>query len=337
MAPFLPPSDQVARFQRDLERLGFEEGRLGLAVSGGPDSLALLLLASAALPGRIEAATVDHGLRPESGIEALHVEDICARIDCPHTIIDVTVPDGPAGLQAEARDIRYTALAAWASSRTIKSVATAHHADDQAETVLMRLQRGSGVAGLGGIRPVLARGPLLLLRPLLGWSKADLVRIVSGAGIEAIDDPSNRDSRFDRSAMRSFLSENPQFQPHRLARTAAAMRDAEEALAWTAGQLTEDRVTSAGGEWRIDVAGLPRELKRRLLALTIAQVRLDADLDPALTGGENVDGMLAALEQGEASTLAGVMARGGACWHVRLAPPRRPTAPERKGDHSASR
>lgn len=323
MAPFRPPSDQVGRFRRDLERLGFER-RLGIAVSGGPDSLALLLLASAALPGRIEAATVDHGLRLESRIEALHVEDICARIGCPHTVLDVTVPDGPAGLQAEAREARYAALGLWAAARAIAHLATAHHADDQAETVLMRLQRGSGVAGLSGIRPVLQRGQLSVLRPLLDWSKAELVHLVSRAGIEAVDDPSNSDSRFDRAAMRRFLSDNPQFQPQRLARTAAAMREAEEALAWTAEQLVEDRVTSAGGEWRIDVAGLPRELKRRLLAGTVAEIRLSAGLEPAWSGGD-VEGMLTTLEAGGSSTLAGVMSRGGACWHLRLAPPRRPT------------
>jgi tRNA(Ile)-lysidine synthase len=324
MKPLAPPPDQIARFARDIELLGFE-GRLGLAVSGGPDSLALLLLASAAFPGWIEAATVDHGLRSESAIEALHVEDICDRIDCPHTILNVTVEEGAAGLQAEARRARYAALGNWAAQREIAQIATAHHADDQAETVLMRLQRGSGVAGLSGIRPVRAEGTLRILRPLLGWTKADLVHLVSRSGVEAVEDPSNHDFRFDRAAMRRFLGQNPQFQPERLARTATAMREAEEALAWAAEQLAEDRVTSAGGEWRIETAGLPRDMKRRLLSRTIAEIRLEAGLEPASSRGEEIEGLLATLEDGGAGTLAGIMARGGACWLLRLAPPRRPT------------
>jgi tRNA(Ile)-lysidine synthase len=194
-----PPPDLVSRFRLDLEAVaGAEPGRLALAVSGGPDSLALLLLAHAALPEQVEAATVDHGLRKESAVEALHVEDICGRLGCPHNILEVTVPDGPAGLQGEARAARYAALAAWAERRSLTHLATAHHADDQAETILMRLQRGSGVAGLSGIRPLRRDGSLTILRPLLSWSKSELVHIVGDAAIEPVDDPSNRDSRFDR-------------------------------------------------------------------------------------------------------------------------------------------
>ncbi len=325
MASLAPPRDQVARFRQDMERLGFEGETFGVAVSGGPDSLALLLLAAAAFPGSVQAATVDHRLRPESTIEALHVEDICARLHCPHTILGVDVPGGPAGLQAEARGVRYRALARWAKSQGLLHLATAHHADDQAETVLMRLQRGSGIAGLAGIRPVRADEDLLILRPLLGWSKAELVHLVAGTGVEAIDDPSNRDRRFDRAVMRDFLSRNPQFQPHRLARTATSMNDAEEALCWAVAQLAEDRVTSAAGEWRIEVEGLPREFKRRLLHSVMAEIRGDAALEPPWTGGEDVEGLLTALEAGGAATLAGVLARGGAAWHLRLAPPRRRT------------
>jgi tRNA(Ile)-lysidine synthase len=325
MMPLDPPPDQIARFVRHVETLGFGGERLGLAVSGGPDSLALLLLANAAFAGRIEAATVDHGLRRESAIEALHVEDICERIGCPHTILNVTVEDEKRGVQAAARKARYAALSAWAAKKNISHLATAHHADDQAETVLMRLERGSGLAGLSGIRPVRADGSLLILRPLLGWTKAELVHLVSRAGVEAVEDPSNHDQRFDRAAMRKFLGHNPQFQPQRLARTAAAMREADEALAWTVDRLAEDRITSAGGEWRVEVADLPRELKRRLLIRTISEVREEAGLDPAELRGEEVEGLLYALEAGGTGSLAGAIARGGSVWLLRMAPPRRTT------------
>ena len=324
MPSLAPAPDLIARFRRDLEALeGTLPERLGLAVSGGPDSLALLLLAAAALPGRIAAATVDHGLRPESALEALHVEHICDSLGCPHSILNADVPDGRAGLQGEARLARYQALAGWAAREGVAHVATAHHADDQAETLLMRLQRGSGVAGLSGIRPLRRDGALTILRPLLSWTKAELVHIVGNAGIEPADDPSNRDHRFDRAAMRSFLAQNPQFEPHRLARTAAAAREAEEALAWAVEQLAEDRITCQGGEWRIDASELPRGLKRRLLSRAIAEVRQEHKLEPPWNGGEDVDGLLAALDRGGAGTLAGVMARGGPLWHLRAAPPRR--------------
>lgn len=325
MPSLAPAPDLIARFRRDLEALeGALPERLGLAVSGGPDSLALLLLAAAALPGRVAAATVDHALRAESALEALHVENICERLGCPHSILNVDVPDGPAGLQGEARHARYAALASWAAQECIGHVATAHHEDDQAETLLMRLQRGCGVTGLSGIRPLRRDGGITILRPLLSWSKAELVHTVGNAAIEPADDPSNADSRFDRAEMRVFLSRNPQFDARRLARTAAAAREADEALAWAAEQLAEDRITCQGGEWRIDPSGLPRGLKRRLLNRAVAEIRREHGLEPHWTGGEDVDGLLAALDQGGAGTLAGVMGRGGAVWHLRAAPPRRP-------------
>jgi tRNA(Ile)-lysidine synthase len=189
----------------------------------------------------------------------------------------------------------------------------------------MRLQRGSGLAGLCGIRPVRREGPLSILRPLLGWTKAELVHLVSRSGVEAVEDPSNHDRRFDRAAMRQFLSKNPQFQPHRLARTAAAMREADQALSWTVARLEEDRVTSAGGEWRIDVAELPRELKRRLLIRAISDIRLESGLDEGHARGEKIDTLLKRLESGETASLEGIIARGGEVWLLRIAPPRRPT------------
>lgn len=318
----------VTRFRADLEALtGGTPQRLGLAVSGGPDSLALLLLAAAAFPGRVAATTVDHRLRPSSAIEALHVENICDRLGSPHSILTVRVPAGPGGLQAEAREVRYAELARWAAAEGIAHLATAHHADDQAETLMMRLQRGSGVAGLSGIRPLRRHGDLAIVRPLLGWTKAELVHIVGQAAIEPADDPSNRNPRFDRAAMRAFLGDNPQFQPRRLARTASAAREADEALAWAAEQLAEDRITCQGGEWRIDPAGLPRALKRRLLSRAVAEIRREYGLEPPWTGAEDVDSLLSALDEGGTGTLGGVMGRGGAVWLLRVAPPRRPVSP----------
>ncbi|HZU63565.1 MAG TPA: tRNA lysidine(34) synthetase TilS, partial [Novosphingobium sp.] len=158
----------------ELARLwpeGARQGRLGLAVSGGPDSLALLLLAHAAWPGRVAAATVDHGLRPESAGEAAEVARICAGLGVAHATLPVSI--GPGNIQTEARTARYAALAQWMAAEGLAALATAHHADDQAETLLLRLNRASGVAGLAGVRAraLVPGSRLLLLRPLLGWRR----------------------------------------------------------------------------------------------------------------------------------------------------------------------
>jgi tRNA(Ile)-lysidine synthase len=326
MAALSPPPELVARFRADVEALTADPVRIGLAVSGGPDSLALLLLGAAAYPGRVAAATVDHGLRPESGWEALHVEDICARLSCPHTILSVEVPDGATGLQAEARTARYRALAAWAEGARIPLIATGHHQDDQAETLLMRLARGSGVAGLAGIRPIRREGAVTVVRPLLGWSKAELVHLVASTGIEPIDDPSNRDARFDRTAARHLLAASQFFDPARLARSASAAREAEDALDWAADQLLEDRLTAQGGEWRLDPSGLPAALKRRLLVQVLSEIRAAHGLPACTASGPEQDRLLDNLESGATATLADVMARGGGVWRFRLAPPRRGAA-----------
>lgn len=203
-------------------------------MSGGPDSLALLLLAEAALPGRVIAATIDHGLRTEAASEAAMVAELCARLAVPHETVRVAVE--PGNLQDRAREARYDALCRSFGTRRCEVFATAHHADDQAETVLMRLNRGSGLAGLAGIRSrrvVVGENPLreyLLVRPLLHWRRSELTGIVSGAGIEPVRDPSNDDPRFDRVKMRAQLAQSPWLDPLAIARSAQFLQEAEQAV-----------------------------------------------------------------------------------------------------------
>src|SRR5436190_1867521 len=176
-----PDAAATARFRADLDRLGLGAARpFGVAVSGGPDSLALLLLANAAFPGLIHAATVDHGLRAESADEAETVAAICARMGVPHAILSAGMV-ATSNVQAAARARRYDLLAWWAEENGLACILTAHHLDDQAETLLMRLLRGSGLAGLAGIRARQDR-PVPVLRPLLGWRRAELEVIVLAAG-----------------------------------------------------------------------------------------------------------------------------------------------------------
>lgn len=318
------PADPLApalieRFNLDCARLGIKEGEtIGLAVSGGPDSLALLLLAAAARPGGVTVATVDHQLRPAAAEEARMVATLCARIGVPHAILPVSVADDPAGLQAAARAARYAALGRWASEIGAPVIATAHHLDDQAETVLMRLGRGAGVGGLSGIRRARAMDDgVRLIRPLLDWRKAELIAVCAAAGLIPADDPSNSDPRFDRTRARALLAGGWP-APERLAATAAHLADAEAALGWASEAEFARRVKIEQDGLTLDPAGLPTELLRRLVMLALAQVGGSWGGD-----GPAVGRLIDRLRRGDHATLGRVSVAPGLRWHFRKAPPRR--------------
>ena len=305
--------EQVARFCADLEALtGGAPARLGVAVSGGPDSLALLLLAQAAYPGRVAAATVDHGLRPESGAEAAFVAGLCAARAVPHAILRARMSDTP-NLQAEARARRYELLRAWLGEIGAPFLATAHHLDDQAETLVMRLLRGAGLSGLSGIRPV--NGPIV--RPLLGWRREELASILTEAGIAPVADPSNEDERFDRVRVRRHLAESRWLEPAPLARSAGALAEADAAMDWMVERLRRERVERLDGGYALDPQDLPCELQRRLVLAILAAMGGSAP-----RGGE-VARLLLTLARGGTATLAGIKCAGGARWRFTPAPPRR--------------
>lgn len=313
-----PAAEAKQRFAADLDALVPADARIGIAVSGGPDSLALLLLAAAVRPGLVEAATVDHGLRLESGEEADMVAGICAGLSVPHRTLLADWPEPPAAnIQAAARAMRYRLLNEWAIEQGLAAVATAHHADDQAETLLMRLLRGAGVGGLGGTRARRALSEeVLLVRPLLDWRKADLMALVVDAGLNPVDDPSNRDPKHDRSRIRQLLGEAGWADPARIAASASAIRDADEALDWTLAPLIGERIRQDGDAIIVDPSDLPRELKRRLLLAAFAEFGAPSPRGPELMRA------MEALEQGEAATLSGLKLVGGALWRLTWAPPR---------------
>ena len=316
----MPSAEHISRFRADWEALaGDVPEALGIAVSGGPDSLALLLLASAAFPSRIRAATVDHGLRPESATEAAFVAEVCARLAVPHDLLALDWPDPPgANLQARAREARYAALASWAKGKGVRHIATAHHLDDQAETLLMRLARGAGPGGLAGVRAATELAGVTLLRPLLGWRKAELTSIVRQAGLSPVDDPSNRDERFDRTAARALISETHWLAPDRIAGAAANLAEADDALRWATECLWAERAARDGEAILINASGLPRELQRRLL-----QKALSHFTDAAGLPGPKLARLLDALRADRSGTLAGVRAMPGERWRLAAAPPRR--------------
>ena len=281
---------------------------VGLAVSGGPDSLALLLLARERRP--VRAATVDHGLRPEARGEAEQVAAICAGLGVPHDILTVRVEGS---VQAGARTARYAALADWCATHSLAWLATAHHADDQAETLLMRLARGAGLPGLAGVRRARPLRPgVTLVRPLLDWRKAELEAIVRDAGLAAAQDPSNADPAYDRTAARALLGATHWLDPARLAHSAAHLAEAEAALEWASGRLFAERWDGES----LDPHDLPPEILRRL-ALRVFDGFGETPRGPDLAR------LLAALREGRAATLAGVKATPGARWTFAPAPPRR--------------
>ncbi len=312
-----PPADILARFATDLDSLVAPDTRLGVAVSGGPDSLALLLLAAAARPGQVEAATVDHGLRRESAGEARFVASVCRKLGIAHHLLRTELTKG-ASLQAQARAARYRVLGAWGIECDLGAVASGHHADDQAETLLMRLARGAGLSGLAATR---RRRPLepgvMLVRPLLGWRRSELAGIVEGAGLTPVDDPSNRDPRHDRTRFRGLLASADWADPERLASSAGWLAEADDAIEWALAGLVETRLTQDDAGVAIDPVGLPRELQRRLLLTAFDR------LDAPRPRGPDLDRALAALTAGKAATLSGLKLGGGEIWRLAKEPKRR--------------
>ncbi|MDF2493622.1 tRNA lysidine(34) synthetase TilS [Sphingomonas sp.] len=320
---------EVVRFRQDLIGLTREaptrERPIGVAVSGGPDSMALLVLAALAFPDAVIAATVDHGLRPEAAEEARMVGREAATLRIPHDILTVSAPIEGASVQARAREGRYDALATWAERRQAMAIATAHHADDQAETFLMRASRGSGVTGLAAIRPATTISGASVVRPLLSWRRAALRATVRRAGLPFIDDPANHDLRHDRTRFRQLLDRNEWLDPPALARTAAAVGEAERELAEIAALFWRERAEIRVDGVQLSHQGLPRDTLRRLARRAIIVVRAAAGITtPAFDEAANVEPLLDALLSGRRATQGGVVAgtRRGS-WYFREAPPRR--------------
>ena len=313
----------IARFARDLDALAGPQHKVGLAVSGGADSVALLLLAAAARLNMVEAASVDHALRPESRGEAEHVASLCASLGVPHEILTVSWDEKPeTALQERARSRRYALLNAWAERKGLAAIATGHHLDDQAETMLMRLARGAGVTGLAAMRPraKVPGGTIPLVRPLLDWGREELAEICAAAGVSPVADPSNEDPQFERVRVRKALSSLDWLDSTEVARSAAHLADADDAIAWFAVGEWSRAVSATGSEIRYRPSDAPKEIRRRIV--TRAVLELAREGDQALRGRE-LDTLLQSLESGRTATLRGVVCSGGAEWRFAPAPDRR--------------
>ena len=297
----MTPAAAVAAALAPLADRGM--ARLGIAVSGGGDSMALLALAAdwAVDAGvTLAAATVDHRLRPEAAAEATMVATAAARLGIAHDTLTWTVWDGRGNLQAAARRARHRLLADWAAWQGIGHVALAHTLDDQAETVLLRLARGSGVDGLAAMAPVRTEpGGPVWLRPLLGIRRAALREVLVHRGMDWVEDPSNADGRFDRVRARELLASGalPGLEPGRLAATAARMAAARQVLAGVACDAAVDLAEVEHGAVsfaRDGFAALPDDTRWRLLAAALRRV-----------SGQVYRPRLDTLRRAEAAALAG--------------------------------
>ncbi|MDA0240480.1 MAG: tRNA lysidine(34) synthetase TilS, partial [Proteobacteria bacterium] len=197
----------AGEFNRLMGEVGSPE-TLAIAVSGGCDSMALCLLAArwaAANDRTVKAVTVDHGLRPESSGETTQVGRWLSARNIEHHILPWTGPKPKTGIQEAARNARYSLMADWMAKEGIADVALAHHAEDQAETFLLRAGQGSGIDGLASMSPVSWRHGVRILRPLLGFPKSRLRATLEGANQPWIEDPSNQNFKYTRVQLRALL------------------------------------------------------------------------------------------------------------------------------------
>lgn len=250
---------------------------LGIALSGGSDSTALLVLAVDAVgPQNLRAVTINHGLRAAAKHEANQASLLCAALGVNHTTIPLDLKDG-ADLQARARAARYNALGVFAKRNAIAAIALGHTKDDVSETFLMRLARGSGVDGLATMPEVFERAGTIYKRPLLNASRADLRRMLETRNIEWCEDPSNQDPRFTRVQMR-------QAQPaldalgltlDRLSQTADWMRAASEVLEGAANEWIATHAYTDHGDVVMDLDALrlaPKETACRVLTRVLCNM-----------------------------------------------------------------
>jgi tRNA(Ile)-lysidine synthase len=312
-----------------------------LAVSGGPDSTALMFLAArwraARRKGpRLVAVTVDHGLRSESVREATMVKRLAAGLDIEHRTVRWMGRKPDTGLQEAAREARYRLLVAAARRERARHILTGHTLDDQAETVLFRLARGSGLSGLAGIARTSVLDHMTLVRPLLDIPKVRLLATLNAAKIPFIEDPSNQDPRFTRTRLRQLAPALARegLDAARLAALARRLRRAEQALTRATehalARLSRKGSTAARG-MVMDGRGfseLPAEIALRALGRAVGQIGREGPVELG-----KLETLLAAVLKSGATrarmrrTLAGAMITADAeKIVVERAPPRRMAA-----------
>jgi tRNA(Ile)-lysidine synthase len=340
----VPIAEDVVRDEEaDVLFRGLEApAGLVIAVSGGPDSTALLVLAARwakrlRRPPKLLAVTVDHGLRPQAAAEAAAVKRLARRLGVPHRTLRWRGNKPKTGLQEAARLARYRLLAQAASRAGYAHILTAHTLDDQAETMLFRLARGSGLTGLAGMAgasllTTSAGSEVFLVRPLLPIAKARLIASLRAAKVAYCEDPSNSDPQFTRARLRALMPglAREGLDARALSRLATRMRRAEVAIEFA---VHAARAALAPAAWprcgpvvfdAEQFHALPAEVGLRLLGRAIAHA---GDEGPVELG--KLESLYDALRQAPRlrRTLAGALVTlAGPNLCVERAPARRNTA-----------
>ncbi|MDO7656548.1 MAG: tRNA lysidine(34) synthetase TilS [Paracoccaceae bacterium] len=298
-------SDPFVLFAARMAALWPKSAPLGLAVSGGGDSLALLHLARA-LNLHISVATVDHNLREGSRAEAEFVAALCQSFGIPHKILTWQSWNGRGNLQDQARRARYQLLAQWAESLGLEAIALGHTRDDLAETFLMRLGRSAGLDGLCAMQAKRSYLSKIWLRPLLEVPRVSLRDFLQTQGHDWLEDPSNDNAKFDRIRIRKAMVSLDELglDSATLAQVAAQLGRAREALAHQTHSFAQDHVQIIGPDVlleRASYSGAPVELLRRSLLAAIMWVS-SAEYGPR---GANLARGIQALLAGHSVPLAG--------------------------------
>jgi tRNA(Ile)-lysidine synthase len=235
---------------------------LAVACSGGPDSLALAILAAQAFPGRVHGLIVDHGLRPESATEAAQTARWLTARHIPAHVLVWEGQKPSSGIQAAARAARYALLASGCDQIGASCLLLAHHQDDQAETFLLALGRGAGLQGLAGMAALRHEREINILRPLLAVPKARLVTALEVMGQPYIQDSSNTDARFDRARLRQQMAALAAagLTPELLAGAAGRLADARDLMEDMTGEILRHVWSAGGGDRRLALRHLRQML-----------------------------------------------------------------------------
>jgi tRNA(Ile)-lysidine synthase len=336
----VPPSSLLSATVRAAvarHRLLEPGGHVLVGVSGGPDSVALLhalVLLRSEYALRLTVCHVHHGLRPEADRDAAFVEALASRLSCPAHVVRVEVPRGGGRSPEEAaRLARHAALARVARATGASRIALGHTADDQVETVLMRILQGAGPRGLAGIPA--RRGQIV--RPLLDVTRAVVQAHLAAHGLESVDDATNRDTKFLRNRVRHELlpllaAQAGSHVPDALRRVARASREAVEALDGLVRPRLAGHLTRAPVGWRLAVAafdGLSAGAVKVAMRLALVEVAAADHLGSGLRAShlDALAGLLAAGTGARVRLPAGVVVERGreALWLLRSEVPLGPT------------
>lgn len=258
--------------------------RVAVAVSGGPDSTALAWGAKAA-GYDVTGLLVEHGLRPESPQEARDVQASFQRMGIPVHILTWQHEAVASRVHVRARDARYDLLVSACKAQGLDTLLLAHHRGDQAETILMRFAKGSGLSGLSGMAAESERNGVRLIRPLLGIDKQSLIATCQAYGLSTVTDPSNLSDHYARGRLRRVqdLLESEGFTAERLLDLGSRAGEAAEAIAFYAKAFLKDHATlQAGGAVSVALDGwsdLPRAVALQALSLILMSVNR-ADYPP---------------------------------------------------------